>query len=219
MKKYQVFVSSTYEDLRDERLAAINTLLDNNCIPVGMEQFPASGLGIMEYIQKVLINCDYYILILAGRYGSVDVDGIGFTEKEFDYAKAQSIPTLVFCNKNIDNLPLAKSEKSDSERELLAKFREKAKKGTLISYYYYSASDLSSKIATAINRAKEDTPRPGWIRALDETKSGKKTESNYERTSCGSFVSVRMQESNQPLFLAVFNTRQAQGVPPLGFLT
>ena len=51
-KKYQVFISSTYEDLKEERQAAIACLLDNNCIPVGMEQFPASPLRQWEYIKK-----------------------------------------------------------------------------------------------------------------------------------------------------------------------
>ena len=163
-KKYQVFVSSTYEDLKEERLAAINILLDNNCIPVGMEQFPASGLGVMEYIEKALVDCDYYVLILAGRYGSEDTDEVGFTEKEFDYARTHSIPILVFCCSNIDSLPACKCEKTDTGREKLKKFREKVLSGTMASLYT-SVDDLKAKIATSINKAKIDTPREGWIRA------------------------------------------------------
>ena len=48
------------------------------------------------YIKKMLDNCDYYILILGGKYGSLDTDGIGFTEKEYDYAVAQKIPIMSF---------------------------------------------------------------------------------------------------------------------------
>lgn len=54
-RKYQVFISSTYEDLKTERQAAISCLLDMNCIPVGMEQFPASSLSQWEYIKKMII--------------------------------------------------------------------------------------------------------------------------------------------------------------------
>jgi len=95
-KKYQVFISSTYADLKEERMAVTQCLLDNDCIPVGMEQFPASGMSQMEYIKKMLDDCDYYILILAGRYGTLDKDGIGFTEKEFDYACQKNIPIMSF---------------------------------------------------------------------------------------------------------------------------
>ena len=93
-KKYQVFVSSTYKDLKEERMAVIRLLLKMGFIPVGMEQFPASNMSQMEYIKMMLDSCDYYLLILAGKYGSVDVDGIGFTEKEYDYAIANGIPVM-----------------------------------------------------------------------------------------------------------------------------
>lgn len=99
-KKYQVFISSTYTDLKQERMAVTQCLLDNDCIPVGMEQFPASGMSQMDYIKKMLDDCDYYILILAGRYGTVDKDGIGFTEKEFDYACEKNIPIMSFVVEN-----------------------------------------------------------------------------------------------------------------------
>ena len=54
-KKYQIFVSSTYEDLKEERSAVAQSLLDIGCIPVGMEQFPASNMSQMEYIKKCLM--------------------------------------------------------------------------------------------------------------------------------------------------------------------
>ena len=87
-KKYQVFISSTYKDLVDERAAVTQCLLDMGCIPVGMEQFPASNMSQMDYIKMMLDDCDYYVLILAGKYGTIDSDGIGFTEKEYDIIKS-----------------------------------------------------------------------------------------------------------------------------------
>ena len=110
-KKYQVFISSTYEDLKEERAAVSKTLLDLGCIPIGMEQFPASGMSQMEYIVKILVTCDYYILILAGRYGSIDpTDGIGYTEKEYDYAVTNGIPVMSFIIDDIGKLPIEKCE-------------------------------------------------------------------------------------------------------------
>lgn len=112
-KKYQVFISSTYADLKEERMAVTQCLLDNDCIPVGMEQFPASGMSQMEYIKKMLDDCDYYILILAGRYGTLDKDGIGFTEKEFDYACQKNIPIMSFVFEDSSLIPNGKSEQTD----------------------------------------------------------------------------------------------------------
>lgn len=51
-KKYQVFISSTYVDLIEARAAATQCLLDNDCIPVGMEQFPASEMSQMCFHAK-----------------------------------------------------------------------------------------------------------------------------------------------------------------------
>ena len=75
-KRYQVFVSSTFEDLKEERHAAQQALLALGCIPAGMELFPASGDDQWTVIKRVIDECDYYLLILAGRYGSVGEGGI-----------------------------------------------------------------------------------------------------------------------------------------------
>ena len=42
-KRYQVFVSSTYADLQDERQEVMQALLELDCIPAGMELFPAAN--------------------------------------------------------------------------------------------------------------------------------------------------------------------------------
>lgn len=39
--RYQVFVSSTYSDLKEERSKVIKGIMDLDCIPAGMEMFPA----------------------------------------------------------------------------------------------------------------------------------------------------------------------------------
>jgi len=40
-KRYQIFVSSTFADLKDERQQVIQALMEMDCIPSGMELFPA----------------------------------------------------------------------------------------------------------------------------------------------------------------------------------
>ena len=105
VKKYQVFISSTYDDLIKERAAVINCLLDNDCIPVGMEQFPALPISQWEYIKKMIDNSDYYLLIIGGKYGLVDSEtGLSYTEKEFEYAIKQGIPIISFLHSDITKL-------------------------------------------------------------------------------------------------------------------
>jgi hypothetical protein len=80
-KRYQVFVSSTYTDLKDERGKVIQTLMELDCIPAGMELFPAMDEEQFRFIKRVIDDCDYYILIVGGRYGSVSPEGVSYTEK------------------------------------------------------------------------------------------------------------------------------------------
>jgi Domain of unknown function (DUF4062) len=79
-KRYQVFVSSTFTDLKDERSQILQTLMMMDCIPAGMELFPADEEQF-EFIKKVIDDCDYYLLIIGGRYGSTTKEGISSRKK------------------------------------------------------------------------------------------------------------------------------------------
>ena len=165
-KKYQVFVSSTYTDLQEERLAVFNALLDNDCIPVGMEQFPATSLSQWELIQKMINQCDYYLLIVAGRYGSIEKDtGISYTEKEFNYAKESKIPIMAFLHKNPQILPNNAMDDYDDGRKRLYAFRSKIENSGMHINYYEDKNDLKYKIAKSLSSITEDYPRVGWVRA------------------------------------------------------
>ncbi len=49
-RKLQVFVSSTYEDLKDEKQAAVEAILAAGHIPAGMELFAAGDNSQMDII-------------------------------------------------------------------------------------------------------------------------------------------------------------------------
>src|SRR5665213_1127692 len=81
--RYQVFVSSTYDDLRGERQQATQAILEIGCFPSGMELFPASDDTQWELIKRVIEESDYYVVIVAGRYGSLGPEGASYTEMEY----------------------------------------------------------------------------------------------------------------------------------------
>src|SRR5215471_2014903 len=89
-KRLQVFVSSTFEDLREERQAAVEAILSAGHIPAGMELFAAGDESQMEVIKQWIDESDVYLLILAGRYGSIDEkSGKSYTQLEYEYAVAK----------------------------------------------------------------------------------------------------------------------------------
>lgn len=86
-KKLQVFVSSTYLDLHDERQAAVSAILKAGHIPAGMELFTAGDESQWDAITRWIEESDIYMLILGGRYGSMSSEtGLSYTEMEYDYA-------------------------------------------------------------------------------------------------------------------------------------
>lgn len=171
-RRYQVFVSSTYEDLKEERQAVISSLLDINCIPVGMEQFPASSLSQWDYIKRMIDMSDYYILIVAGKYGSINQDvGISYTQQEYEYAAKKKVPILAFLYKDLSLLPGSKLGANDDERERVLKFHEEIKSSGRLVNFYVNIDELKSKVMHAISRIIHDEPRPGWIRAGTENKN------------------------------------------------
>lgn len=162
---YQVFVSSTFIDLKDERHEVMMALLQTKCIPIGMERFPATDADQMAYIRPVIDNCDYYIVILAGRYGSVpDGNSVSYTEMEFDYAVSRGKYVIVMCHRDVGTIPLSLSEKSDLGRQRLQAFYDKVRKGRICDHWS-NAHELASKVKTAIYDAIEKHPQPGWVRA------------------------------------------------------
>ena len=55
-RKFQVFVSSTYEDLQQERQEIMHALLELDCIPSGMELFPAANEDQWSLITHKSVN-------------------------------------------------------------------------------------------------------------------------------------------------------------------
>lgn len=159
--KHQVFVSSTYRDLIDERKEVIHALLELDCIPAGMELFPATDEDAWSLITEVIDGCDYYILILAGKYGSTNKDGVGYTEMEFDYAISQDKPVLCFVHENIENLPSSKVESSDIGKERLENFRNKAQEKHC--KFWSTAHDLGGKVSRSLVQLKKKHPSEGWV--------------------------------------------------------
>lgn len=161
-KKYQVFVSSTFEDLKEEREKVIETLLIKNCIPVGMEYFPAADDEQMTLIRQLIDECDYYVLILGGRYGSIEPKTQkSYTQLEYEYATERGIPISAFLIKDKGKLPNNKSEK-DNPAQLEA-FENLVK--CKMCNFWNNADDLASKVSLSLDVQKKRHPRIGWVRA------------------------------------------------------
>jgi len=162
-KKYQVFISSTFSDLTQERQDTIRSVLDLGHIPSGMEIFPAADVEQFEYIKKVVDECDYYVLIIGARYGSTDAAGISFTEKEYDYAVEMKKTVLAFIHGDPGSIPVAKVDIDPTLAAKLTAFKKRVSAGRLVQFWT-SRDDLKSKVIIALSKAFGDSPGIGWVR-------------------------------------------------------
>ncbi|MGH6826238.1 DUF4062 domain-containing protein [Methyloceanibacter sp.] len=163
-KRYQVFVSSTFADLKDERQAVTQALLSLDHFPAGMELFPASDDDSWTLIQGVIDDSDYYLLVIAGRYGSVDEAGVSYTEKEFEYALSVGKPVLAFLHEDPGAIAVAKTDQSDAAAKNLKEFCDRVKKRCHVKLWK-NADDLKAKVIQSIAAETKRNPQEGWVRA------------------------------------------------------
>lgn len=164
-KKYQVFISSTYKDLIEERKQIQKILLMANCIPAGMEAFVATNDEQFNVIKQVIDLCDYYVLIIGARYGSLNEStSLSYTEMEYDYAVSKGIPVLVFSLDDSIDVPDEKKESDGGKIQKLKLFKEKAMKNRLASVWK-DTSELAGQAAISIMNAIKTIDRPGWVRS------------------------------------------------------
>jgi Domain of unknown function (DUF4062) len=160
--KYQIFVSSAYEDLKDERNEVIKACLSMGDIPVGMEMFNAADEEQWAVITRTIDQCDYYVVIVAHRYGSM-VDGVSFTEKEYDYAVLQGVPVLGFVIADGASWPNDRIDKDQAAIETLRAFKSKVQRKMV--RYWRDKSQLQAQFAISLGTYKNTNPRRGWVQA------------------------------------------------------
>jgi hypothetical protein len=96
-RRFQIFVSSTFEDLKEERKKAIEVIFERGHIPIALERFSAGNKSDLEVIKKAMSECQVYLLILGHRYGSIpDGEQCGYTEIEYQLAKQNDLLILPF---------------------------------------------------------------------------------------------------------------------------
>lgn len=166
-KRYQVFISSTYLDLKKERQEVLDALLELGCIPTAMEFFPASHESQLNYVKSIMSNCDYFILVIGGKYGSEIEGNISFTEREFRLAQELDIPILAFIHEDPAAIPAGKTDFDVNKRSRLEAF--KATIGNKLYRTWRDATDLGAKVSRAMTQIIAQNPGTGWIRADAKT--------------------------------------------------
>ncbi len=164
-KRYQVFVSSTFKDLGNERLEVIKALLELDCIPCGMEYFPAASEDAWTYISGLIDQSDYYVVIVAGKYGSQTETGISFTQREYEYAVERGVPTIAFIHASPGELPAKSVELDIGLREKLDQFIALLREN--LCKEWHNQHELGAVVSRSLTQLIKHKPRTGWIPASE----------------------------------------------------
>ena len=165
-RRLQVFVSSTFTDLIEERQAAVSAILKAGHIPAGMELFTAGDRSQMMTIKEWIDESDVYMLILGGRYGSIErSSGVSYTELEYDYASEQgkAMFAVVTSEVALENKIRAHGTsfgEKDNQREL-ALFRQKVLSN--ISSFFDDQKDIKLCVHESLADFASNRDLKGWV--------------------------------------------------------
>lgn len=160
-RKFQIFISSTYTDLIEERPAVTEVILSMGHIPVGMELFAASNEDQWSYIKKRILEVDYYLVIIAERYGSEAPDGLSYTEMEYRFATDHGVPLAALLLHSAARAQWPSGKIDFEKRKKVDDFRALCQQ-RLVDYWS-DAGTLTTKTMLALNNLVSTYPRRGWI--------------------------------------------------------
>jgi hypothetical protein len=157
-----------------------------------MELFPAADDNSLTLIKSVIDDSDYYLVILGGRYGTVDAaTGKSFTHLEYEYALTAGKPTIALLRSNPGTLPADKTEATDVGRKRFDDFRSELRRKNCRDSS--DRGELTAAVFTGVQHLKKTRPGVGWIRTPDGVDGALKDELLRVRREMDSLNAELMQ--------------------------
>ena len=169
--RYQIFISSTYKDLKLERQSAVEAILRAGHIPAGMELFAAQNKPQMDVIREWIEESDIFCLILGHRYGSIEpISQRSYIECEYDHALALGKPmfSIVMHDDWINEKVKEEGYKNVLEQEneqLMRAFRDRIT-STLVRIAR-TGDEIKLAVFESIGALERQFEVEGWVRAKD----------------------------------------------------
>ncbi len=220
MIKYQVFISSTYIDLFDERQKAVEAILRGHNIPAGMELFSAGNETQLEVIKDWIDESDIYMLLLGGRYGSIEPQSqLSYTEFEYRYAieKGKPIFALVISDEFL-NLKIQMHGKLFIELDNRDKyFRFKELVLSRVCKSFSSLDDIMIETTHALSDIinNDKYKLQGWIRN-NPTYNGYQKLKNYPKDAMSYGIRITTPKSGDILLNPITLYGTFEKLPPKG---
>jgi hypothetical protein len=140
---HRIFVSSTWQDLRDERAAVEKTLHRmRDTIFAGMEYFGSRPDKPKEVCLREVADSDVYIGIVGGRYGAIDSESnLSFTELEYLQARSKGLPCLIY---------IKEGALEDDSNGKLRSFKDSLLQSHVVSFFQ-NADQLATMVSADLH--------------------------------------------------------------------
>lgn len=166
----RIFISSTFKDLRAERDAAKEVLLQSELVPWGMELFVSQPSDPLDVCLEQVQLSDGVVLIVGLKAGSIipDSAGMTYTGAEIDLAQNLGRPVFAFF-KTEGGVPVNKEEPGSALHQALEDFKRRVNGGKIMPAYFESIDELKTKLLLAVTNWNAEG-RPGARRVFTTPK-------------------------------------------------
>lgn len=170
-----LYLSSTYKDLKDYRKFVAEYLRKNEHEVVMMEEYVARDQLVEFACQGDVAKCDVYIGIFAWRHGHVPVDNNphGKSITEMEYAAADKITPLLFL---LDETASWPAEMKDEDLTKITALRTKLKK--YCAGYFSDEKGLALEVISALHMHKSRV-LSGRIDVVNEIRQAQEVGTSY----------------------------------------
>ena len=143
-------------------------------MPAGMELFAAGDESQMDVIKQWIDESDVYLLILAGRYGSIEPkSGKSYIHLEYDYALSKRKPLFACVIKEtaIEAHQVRKYGTAATEKDNQVKLKEFRDEIVLsrMSEFWEDTKDIKITITRKLSQLARRNDLNGWVRASTQS--------------------------------------------------
>ncbi len=146
----RIYISSTYQDLRDHREKVYHALRQLSHDVVAMEDYVATDSRPLDQCLRDVASCEIYVGIFAWRQGFIPPgEKVGITELEYREARKKSKTCLIFL---LHDEADWKKSWIDRDTSAIDKLRDELKLAHGISHFS-TVEELASLTVTAVTKA------------------------------------------------------------------
>ena len=189
-RKYKIFISSSFEDLKDARAQLIKRTLKLGHFPAGMELFTPGDIRNLEIIEREIKSCDIFVILIGARLGMAITDRdysednqVYYTMEEYKMARKHNKPVITFLL-NQDEFEITVKEILESANrigsstnltkqiKILEQFREDVQQGPqgkrIVGFFSLNdisllCEEYSGAIRDTIDEFFESGQQGGWV--------------------------------------------------------